>query len=667
MNRDATVELFLKGREAWNAWAEGLLAERKALEDAGTWKLRREYYWDREKGENLETRTWLDKAAANFSSCFFLLQGMQGTKKASNSGDGPPVISIELEGKVIRFSGFVFPGDADFKSATFTGNAAFESATFAGGANFVSTAFVDEAVFESATFMDHADFGDATFTGGADFGRATFMGGADFMRATFRSFAFFRSATFTGNASFWSATFADHPANFESTTFAGRADFVGATFEGNADFGRATFTGNANFGRATFRGDAGFISPTFAGNAIFRDAQFKKAASFALASFKQYASFASSRFGAEASFSAIRGERGFDMAGAKFEAVPDFIQAHFDEAPRLDNLKVHGYWIPRHPRPKRKEEYEEEYLELESELAEAPELKGPVRWRWAAWYLAGRLRIGAVQAACGKWHEVRHMAGRARTRPVRAAKGLRRRIWQDNSSIPARWRALKRLAIQGHDAERELEYHARELQSQRFETDWPWPPLLFWRLPAWVGFLRFWSGFLYGLFSDFGRSIFRPFLFWWATIALFALYFLSVQPYTAHPAQPLGYTATALFYAKLAPALWRAPPPCYRASADEDGKPAQDLTGLVEPVAASTNAVREAFRLAIRNGSVILDGGEDAVHRTYGCLYGVARYNGNPVPFVPGFVTDASGLQKVLSALYIFLFGLALRNMLKMK
>jgi hypothetical protein len=42
-------------------------------------------------------------------------------------------------------------------------------------------------------------------------------------------------------------------------------------------------------------------------------------------------------------------------------------------------------------------------------------------------------------------------------------------------------------------------------------------------------------------------------------------------------------------------------------------------------------------------------------------------YGGSPAPFVPGFVTDASGLQKVLPALYIFLFGLALRNMLKMK
>ncbi len=55
------------------------------------------------------------------------------------------------------------------------------------------------------------------------------------------------------------------------------------------------------------------------------------------------------------------------------------------------------------------------------------------------------------------------------------------------------------------------------------------------------------------------------------------------------------------------------------------------------------------------------------MHRTYGCLYGIERYGGNPVPFVPGFANDASGIQKVLSALYIFLFGLALRNMLKMK
>ena len=100
----------------------------------------------------------------------------------------------------------------------------------------------------------------------------------------------------------------------------------------------------------------------------------------------------------------------------------------------------------------------------------------------------------------------------------------------------------------------------------------------------------------------------------------------------------------------------------------KDGKLDPDnLTGLAAPVAASTNATYEAYRLAIRNGSIFLDGGDDFARRTIGFLYGIQSYGGSPAPFVPGCVTDASGLQKVLLALYLFLFGLALRNMLKMK
>jgi hypothetical protein len=35
MTRDETVALFLQGREAWNAWAEKMLAEPKAMETDG--------------------------------------------------------------------------------------------------------------------------------------------------------------------------------------------------------------------------------------------------------------------------------------------------------------------------------------------------------------------------------------------------------------------------------------------------------------------------------------------------------------------------------------------------------------------------------------------------------------------------------------------------------
>jgi hypothetical protein len=34
MTRDETAALFLQGKEAWNAWAEKMLAERKAIESA---------------------------------------------------------------------------------------------------------------------------------------------------------------------------------------------------------------------------------------------------------------------------------------------------------------------------------------------------------------------------------------------------------------------------------------------------------------------------------------------------------------------------------------------------------------------------------------------------------------------------------------------------------
>ena len=73
--------------------------------------------------------------------------------------------------------------------------------------------------------------------------------------------------------------------------------------------------------------------------------------------------------------------------------------------------------------------------------------------------------------------------------------------------------------------------------------------------------------------------------------------------------------------------------------------------------------------LAFRNAFIILDGSSEAGHRTYGCLYGVGLYGGgsHPLAVVPSAVSTVSTVQKLFSGLMIFLFGLALRNMLKMK
>ncbi len=119
------------------------------------------------------------------------------------------------------------------------------------------------------------------------------------------------------------------------------------------------------------------------------------------------------------------------------------------------------------------------------------------------------------------------------------------------------------------------------------------------------------------------------------------------------------------------------PPP---AEAEEDvrkreslpGKPAYTLppyVGALSPeLQAGTDLANEAWHLAFRNAFIVLDGSAEAAHRTYGCLYGVEMYGGsNPLAVVPSAVSTASAVQKLFSALMIFLFGLALRNMLKMK
>ncbi len=663
MNRDETVALFLeceaKRAEAraaaladgkseddarniaheaakahWNAWVELLLAERKAMENAGTWKSSRAYTGAPEEGENPQTQAWLEKAAADFSRCLFLVRGVEGTVEGTKETAGedskedgsakPPVKSIQLEGDRADFSGFVFPGPAYFQSTTFSSPAYFQSATFSSNAWFRSATFSSTAYFRSATFSGRADFESATFSGRADFQSATFSGDADF-----------RSATFSGDADFESATFSRY-ADFESATFSRYADFESATFSGRADFESATFSRYADFRSATFSGNADFHGQKFTNDVFFNGATFEGRADFALATFERVAQFNGARFLSEADFNAVWGRRTFSLADARFEVVPDFIQAHFEEAPRLDNVEA-GWKQP-------------ELQALDEEESEEATRRG-------------------------RWHRRRL-----------EANGRYRRVFAADRSIPARWRALKRLAMQGQDTDRELEFHARELRSQRFAGDGPAPwPVLSGR--AWGGFFRFWSGLAYGLFSDYGRSLARPFIAsLLALIAAGAFYLSQTEAMQARlglrEASYLGGTVRTALHAPANPVPCYTPPPApaerwrkhwpwLRRGAKLAPAPASSgsrIDGLIEPFRGQTNARAEALHLAVRNASVVLGGSGGAAHRTFGCLYGVELYGGStPMAIVPDVVSTVSAAQKLFSAVMIFLFGLALRNMLKMK
>lgn len=47
MNKEESLALLEQGRDAWNAWAEDLLAERERLEAVGEWETAKEEWEDR--------------------------------------------------------------------------------------------------------------------------------------------------------------------------------------------------------------------------------------------------------------------------------------------------------------------------------------------------------------------------------------------------------------------------------------------------------------------------------------------------------------------------------------------------------------------------------------------------------------------------------------------
>ncbi len=106
----------------WNAWAEPLLAERKAMEASGVWAAEKNILGSLEP-KNEQTHDWMERATADFSRCLFLLRGPEGTVEAAGEdkdkaeASEPPVKSIAIDNTVIDFRGFVFPGRASFDSA----------------------------------------------------------------------------------------------------------------------------------------------------------------------------------------------------------------------------------------------------------------------------------------------------------------------------------------------------------------------------------------------------------------------------------------------------------------------------------------------------------------------------------------------------------------------
>jgi hypothetical protein len=272
----------------------------------------------------------------------------------------------------------------------------------------------------------------------------------------------FSGFIFPGNASFASATFSGD-ARFASATFSGGARFVSATFTGNAWFESATFSGGAWFGSAAFSGTARFESATFSGNASFASATFSGTARFESATFSGYASFASATFSGDARFVSATFSGDASFASATFRNFTSFGHAKFQKQASFTGIKVErafnmtGAAFVQVP------------AFSQADFKQAPDLDD-VDFRPPGFWRRG-----------------------------------------DPKLIPL-YRALRRMAIQGADYEREQMAFKGETRSKRGTEHKPWHT-------------AFWFGIAYDAFSDFGRSIARPLAVWSASwLAFAALY-----------------------------------------------------------------------------------------------------------------------------------------------
>ncbi|MGP0040395.1 MAG: pentapeptide repeat-containing protein [Rhodomicrobium sp.] len=641
MNEHETRALLEMGREAWNEWAVQVVKSKANFEQAGIFSLN----WFGEAG-NEETRLWLRTASADFSNALF----EDGTVFDGFVFPGPvistgavfqlPVSFANAEFKLdTSFARAHFQGDASFKGAKFCGQAVFDDALFDGAADFERAEFLKEkngplshgVKFQRTRFMAKADFRASVYAGSADFSKAQFAGTARFDEARFIDTALFEGAVFSAPAGFNACKFLEKAA-FKEAQFTGEARFSEALFNGECDLERGQFWGDVSFREARFEKSANFAEMRVEGGSRFRGAKFAAGAGFPESRFVGHADFSEASFGGPATFRGAQFAHGGSWPGCQFLDSADFSEITLSKSSSFKDSQFKGEAI-----------FRESHFE-------APVSFAASRFDAAADFSALQSRVAFVLAGAdfrnvpsfleASFHEPPRVDDMLVADPLKRFHSWKKAGLSDprgalfklckvcaDPDASAKFRRLKKLASEAQDQPREQEFFAQELRCQRFWHD----------KPLGHGIARFWLGWIYGGVANFGRSLSRPFLLWLLSVFVFALFYLSQRGFSAHQPQ----ADSGRWLGSLMP----------------DDKFAC--------VSGASSRIGEAVYLSFRSAFLKLDWTDSATaRRVFGCLYGVEPSGSASVPLS---VSSAALFQAALSAALLFVFLLALRNLLKVR
>ena len=402
-----------------------------------------------------------------------------------------------------------------------------------------------------------------------------FPGGATFEGATFPRSADFSGAEFCGKAEFAEATFGDV------------AGFTGTKFGGLAQFFKATFSGRANFAGATFSKDARFDQAKFEDEFHFNQCRCGSFLSLEWASIAGRASFWKTEVFGRADCRDVTFSRYLVVRDSTFWDDVAFDRCHFREPAYVLDSSFKG-------------------------KAEFTAVSGKG-------LTLTNVEFGQVPNFSAAHFNEAPQFDRVSLEPERFGSNG---DTDAKAELPEKWRALRRLASQGHDHERELQFFKGEIMARRGTLD------------KWTG-PRFWAGWIYEVLSDFGHSLIRPLL--WLVI--------SVWMFTG----------------------------IYLSQSDAEWKQSWEVAATCAN--GSPEAIIAAWSLSVHHAVPFSGiGSSGKAEQIYACLYGLrasalpdGRIEPEFVAVIPDGVAFAGAAQFFISAVLIFLFVLAIRNQFRIR
>ncbi len=254
---------------------------------------------------------------------------------------------VDFRDDPLDFSRFVFGDDANFSGVTFGDAASFKGARWGRKANFRKTQWGIQADFQGAQWGELASFQNAQWANGAKFQQAQWGRMSCFNAARWGDFCDFESAQWAHACSFIDANWGIN-ANFKKAHWVLWAKFQNAQWGENADFSYASWGQGANFedaawgGHAVFTGarwevETSFCGAKWVGNARFEGAQWGREAKFERASWGGNADFSAAQWGAGARFHGASWLGNVTFCGKSFHESQIYYR---DDIERYQDVKI---------------------------------------------------------------------------------------------------------------------------------------------------------------------------------------------------------------------------------------------------------------------------------------------------------------------------------------